>query len=455
MVKTSYIYSRNFFYKLAQKRFLNNLSEIKRKNGEMTISEITATNKAVISSIRKGKINKNNKSFIPDKVALEIKDNVKIEYNEEVKYYYSSLSELFWGTEDEIKKFELEFFYCILKDMLSMFCKTKDMSCSYTILIQNMLKTNIEYAEVLSLLNVESIYRLFELQYKGDFPQEIMYSDMMEWKETNLKIPSKIYSFTESRFPIFHDFNNNGIFPMTKLDDIIEIENKAILGCYELLIKKEQMNFTKYFFESLQEFEILRKITKGGKRVPEYVEQPTFEVIEKVLNQFIENKLIPLFKDNVATIEDIGYRIHDMLFYQYMNILNLIYLDETGERYEISDSMVNTNLYKVSNTEINTVDVINTKLTEVVEKKEHEFTRSLLHEDLEYIKKIKKIYLNYNDKDNKEYEKINEYRENQFSIMSPQQFVENKESRQIVGIEYRKILGDEEYLLVGDKYNIL
>ena len=215
------------------------------------------------------------------------------------------------------------------------------------------------------------------------------------------------------------------------------------------------MNFTKYFFESLQEFEILRKITKRGKRVPEYIKQPTFEVIEKVLNQFIENKLIPLFKNNIATIEDIGYRIHDMLFYQYVNILNLMYLDETGERYELSDSMVNTNLYKVSNTEMNTVDVINTKLTEVVEKKEHEFTRSLLHEDLEYIKKIKKIYLDYNDKDNKEYEKINEYRENQFSIMSPQQFVENKENSQIVGIEYRKLLGDEKYLLVGDKYNIL
>lgn len=46
-----------------------------------------------------------------------------------------------------------------------------------------------------------------------------------------------------------------------------------------------------------------------------------------------------------------------------------MYLDETGERYELSDSMVNTNLYKVSNTEMNTVDVINTKLTEVVEKK--------------------------------------------------------------------------------------
>ena len=39
--------------------------------------------------------------------------------------------------------------------------------------------------------------------------------------------------------------------------------------------------------------------------------------------------------------------------------------------------------------------------------------------------------------------------------MSPQQFVENKENSQIVGIEYRKLLGDEKYLLVGDKYNIL
>lgn len=36
-----------------------------------------------------------------------------------------------------------------------MFCKNERHERSYAILIQNMLKNNIEYAEVLSLLNAE------------------------------------------------------------------------------------------------------------------------------------------------------------------------------------------------------------------------------------------------------------------------------------------------------------
>ena len=158
MVNTRYIYCRNFFYKLSQERFLNKVSELEDKGYRINVTNLCNSGSA-ISSIRNGKINKNNKSFIPDTVAESIKNNLVINYGSEMnkkKCSYLSLSEIFWGQKNELQEMELEFFYCLVKDMLCMFKKTKRMSCSDTILAQNFLKNSVEYANVLSLLNVEN-----------------------------------------------------------------------------------------------------------------------------------------------------------------------------------------------------------------------------------------------------------------------------------------------------------
>lgn len=478
MVNTKYIYTRNFFYKLAQERFLIKMKEIKDK-AEVTILSISNTNPSVISSINNGKINKNNKSFIPDKVAEQIQENLKISAkseHEHDKYVYQTKEEVFWGTEEELNNMELELFYCIAKDMLGMFCITDKMSCSYTILIQNMLKRYIEYSEVLSLINIESLYRILkieehieEIEIKGESGSEIMefiktteipYSDTKEWKENNLKIPKKLYRFgyynEEYGNPVFYGGEYGvGLFPKKKLSDIMEIEDKAIIYVYEKFIKKK--GIAKLFFKTLNEFEVLKRVTKNGKRVPEYSYEPTFEVIEKVITKFIESEIIPLLRENKASSKNLGFMIHDMLFHNYTSILNLVALDEDGEVFEETGQLVDSYLDKVVDVVTNETEKVPIKLQEVAEKSEYKFKRAVLHENIKYVEGVKKQYTNYNKfkKIGEIYkDRINKYKDIQFSIMNPKDFVKYKSKNELVGLEFRIILGEEKYLLVGDIYNI-
>lgn len=478
MVNTKYIYTRNFFYKLAQERFLIKMKEIKDK-GEVSILSISITNPSVISSINNGKINKNNKSFIPDKVAEQIQENLKISAQsnyEQDKYAYQTIKEVFWGTEEELNNMELELFYCIAKDMLGMFCITDKMSCSYTILIQNVLKRYIEYSEVLSLINIESLYRILkieehieEIEIKGENGSEIMefikttettYSDTEEWKENNLKIPRKLYRFgyynEEHGNPIFYDTKYvGGLFPKKKLSDIIDIEDKAIIYFYEKFIKKK--GIAKLFFKTLNEFEVVKRVTKNGKRVSEYSSNPTFEVIEKVITKFIEGEVIPLLKEDKASSKNLGFMIHDMLFYQYTSILNLVALDEAGQIFEETGKLVDTYLDKVIDTDTNETEKVPMKLKEVAEKREYEFKRAILHENLTYVGSIKRQYASYNNSNRIEEiykNRLINYKDRQFSIMHPKDFVKYEVANELVGLEFRIKLGGEKYLLVGDIYNI-
>lgn|GEM_PF-2376215 len=479
MVSAKYIYTRNFFYRLAKERFLTKMKTIKNENSRLTAMSISATNPSVISSIRNGKINKNNKSFIPDRIAEQIQQNLKIDSTingVKDKYAYSTILEVFWGEEEDLKNLEFELFYCIVKDMLSMFCKTNDMSCSYTILLQNLLKNYIEYAEILSLINLEYIHRTMKVEEftqsvddleddsddLGDIviTNKINYIDTEEWKETNLRIPKKIYRFNyideEFGNPVFYNSEHKGgIFKKIKLSDIVKIEDKAIIYCYDKFIKQE--GIAELFFETLNSFEVKKIIIKDGVRRPDYDDKPTFEVFDKVLNNFIEKNLCKLFEKNKATSESLGSRIHDMLFYQYISILNLVALDEEGEVFEETGKIVDTYLYKVIDTTTNKIEKIPAKLQEVAEKKEYEFKRVLLHEDFKYVEGVKKQYHNYYESGRIEnmYEgKLKEYKKIQFSIMKPKDFVKYKFRSELVGIEYRMELGREKYLLLGDLYNI-
>ena len=465
MVNTRYIYCRNFFYKLSQERFLNKVSELEDKGYRINVTNLCNSGSA-ISSIRNGKINKNNKSFIPDTVAESIKNNLVINYGSETnkkECSYLSLSEIFWGQKNELQEMELEFFYCLVKDMLCMFKKTKRMSCSYTILAQNFLKNSVEYANVLSLLNVENLYRTMNIKYNHEFntQKEITYADSCEWKETNLEIPKKIYRFIYSEeedyygWPLFYgNKKGNNIFSKVKLEDIIKLEDKSIIFCYEKFIK--QCEISKLFFTTLKEFVITRRVTVDGNRIMKPFNKPTFEVIEKVLDEFIEEKLIPILKENEPTIKDLSFRIHDILFYRYINILNLIGLDYAGEIFEDTENFIEEEFVTFDENERKYVKV-KTKLPEAVEKKEHEYTRVLLEKDRAYVESIIKVYYQYSQIDNNELysNRIKEYKKKQFSIMAPENFVKYDISSELVGIEFRKILGKEEYLLIGDKYNIV
>lgn len=477
MVNTKYIYTRNFFYKLAQERFLIKMKEIKDK-AEVSILSISNTNPSVISSINNGKINKNNKSFIPDKVAEQIQENLKISARsegEQDKYAYQTEKEIFWGTEEELNNMGLELFYCIAKDMLGMFCITDKMSCSYTILIQNVLKRYIEYSEVLSLINIESLYRILkieehikEIEIKGESGSEIMdfiettetpYSDTKEWKENNLKIPKKLYRFgyynEEYGNPVFYDGEYGvGLFPKKKLSDIMEIEDKAIIYFYEKFIKKK--GIAKLFFKSLKEFGVIKRVTKNGKRVPDYSTRPTFEVIEKVITKFIESEVIPLLRENKASSRNLGFMIHDMLFYQYTSILNLVALQEDGQIFEETGRLVDSYLDKVDIV-TKEIEKVPMKLKEVAEKREYEFKRAILYENLMYVERVKKQYASYSNSNKIEEiykNRLINYKDRQFSIMNPKDFVKYKLKNELVGLEFRMKLGGEKYLLVGDIYNI-
>ena len=148
--------------------------------------------------------------------------------------------------------------------------------------------------------------------------------------------------------------------------------------------------------------------------------------------------------------------IHDMLFYQYTSILNLVALQEDGQIFEETGRLVDSYLSKVDIV-TKEIEKVPMKLKEVAEKREYEFKRAILCENLMYVERVKKQYASYSNSNKIEEiykNRLINYKDRQFSIMNPKNFVKYKLKNELVGLEFRMKLGEEKYLLVGDIYNI-
>lgn len=309
-MRTRFIYLKKFFYLYAQKRFNTNrhlIVEASKKNIEnatsiltkeeiiklksdrvsLTNKEISEKNFNMISNIKNLKITKNNKSFIPTRVAVDIANAFILENQKYLdkeqkvpRKVYDTVEEVFWGNYEEMRNLENVFSFCLLNDMYN------DMYFSIVEdkLLHDVMVSYIPYAynKALDELVSETVPDIDEdsgEEFYQDYPEYDFKEFEMSKKEALLLLISRSkahgFNFMEL-FYRFIDDNDTGLYWSTK--------------------------------KSACQYQTKEREKKSGK---------TFERFDKVMDEFLETIIKPKLVMFRVAENDFGYRIYNIVLTDY------------------------------------------------------------------------------------------------------------------------------------------
>ena len=336
-MRTRFIYLKKFFYLYAQKRFNTNrhlIVEASKKNIEnatsilkkeeiinlksdrvsLTNKEISEKNFNMISNIKNLKITKNNKSFIPTRVAVDIANAFILENQEYLdkeqkvpSKVYDTVEEVFWGNYEEMRNLENVFSFCLLNDMYN------DMYFSIVEdkLLHDVMVSYIPYAynKALDELVSETVPDIDEdsgEEFYQDYPEYDFKKFEMSKKEALLLLISRSkahgFNFMEL-FYRFIDDNDTGLYWSTK--------------------------------KSTCQYQTKEREKKSGK---------TFERFDKVMDEFLETIIKPKLVMFKVAENDFGYRVYNIALTDYSVRLakyNDDYQVDTGSKALVNVRRVN------------------------------------------------------------------------------------------------------------------
>ena len=309
-MRTRFIYLKKFFYLYAQKRFNTNralIVEASNKNYEnatsiltkeerrnlksdrvrLTNKDISETNFNMISNIKHLKITKNNKSFIPTRVAVDIANAFILEnqdyLDDEQKVpskVYNKVEEVFWGNYAEMKSLENVFSFCLLNDMYN------DMYFSIVEdkLLHDVMVSYIPYAYNKALDELVSEAVSFIEEDSGeevypDYPEYDFKKFEMSKKDALLLLISRSKAHGFNFMELFYQFidnNDTGLYWSTK--------------------------------KSACQYQTKEREKKSGK---------TFERFDKVMDEFLETIIKPKLVMFKVAENDFGYRIYNIVLTDY------------------------------------------------------------------------------------------------------------------------------------------
>ena len=309
-MRTRFIYLKKFFYLYAQKRFNTNrhlIVEASKKNIEnatsklkkeelinlksdrvsLTNKEISEKNFNMISNIKNLKITKNNKSFIPTRVAVDIANAFILDNQEYLdkeqkvpSKIYDTVEEVFWGNYEEMRNLENVFSFCLLNDMYNdmYFSIVKDK------LLHDVMVSYIPYAynKALDELVSETVPDIDEdsgEEFYQDYPEYDFKEFEMSKKEALLLLISRSKAHGLNFMELFYRFiddNDTGLYWSTK--------------------------------KSACQYQTKEREKKSGK---------TFERFDKVMDEFLETIIKPKLVMFKVAENDFGYRIYNIVLTDY------------------------------------------------------------------------------------------------------------------------------------------
>lgn len=336
-MRTRFIYLKKFFYLYAQKRFNTNrhlIVEASKKNIEnatsklkkeelnnlksdrvsLTNKEISEKNFNMISNIKNLKITKNNKSFIPTRVAVDIANAFILDNQEYLdkeqkvpSKIYDTVEEVFWGNYEEMRNLENVFSFCLLNDMYNdmYFSIVKDK------LLHDVMVSYIPYAynKALDELVSETAPDIDEdsgEEFYQDYPEYDFKEFEMSKKEALLLLISRSKAHGLNFMELFYRFiddNDTGLYWSTK--------------------------------KSACQYQTKEREKKSGK---------TFERFEKVMDEFLETIIKPKLVMFKVAENDFGYRIYNIVLTDYSVRLakyNDDYQVDTGSKALVNVRRVN------------------------------------------------------------------------------------------------------------------
>ena len=336
-MRTRFIYLKKFFYLYAQKRFNTNrhlIVEASKKNIEnatlklkkeelinlksdrvsLTNKEISEKNFNMISNIKNLKITKNNKSFIPTRVAVDIANAFILDNQEYLdkeqkvpSKIYDTVEEVFWGNYEEMRNLENVFSFCLLNDMYNdmYFSIVKDK------LLHDVMVSYIPYAynKALDELVSETVPDIDEdsgEEFYQDYPEYDFKEFEMSKKEALLLLISRSKAHGLNFMELFYRFiddNDTGLYWSTK--------------------------------KSACQYQTKEREKKSGK---------TFERFDKVMDEFLETIIKPKLVMFKVAENDFGYRIYNIVLTDYSVRLakyNDDYQVDTGSKALVNVRRVN------------------------------------------------------------------------------------------------------------------
>ena len=336
-MRTRFIYLKKFFYLYAQKRFNTNrhlIVEASKKNIEnatsklkkeelinlksdrvsLTNKEISEKNFNMISHIKNLKITKNNKSFIPTRVAVDIANAFILDNQEYLdkeqkvpSKIYDTVEEVFWGNYEEMRNLENVFSFCLLNDMYNdmYFSIVKDK------LLHDVMVSYIPYAynKALDELVSETVPDIDEdsgEEFYQDYPEYDFKEFEMSKKEALLLLISRSKAHGLNFMELFYRFiddNDTGLYWSTK--------------------------------KSACQYQTKEREKKSGK---------TFERFDKVMDEFLETIIKPKLVMFKVAENDFGYRIYNIVLTDYSVRLakyNDDYQVDTGSKALVNVRRVN------------------------------------------------------------------------------------------------------------------
>jgi hypothetical protein len=373
-----FLFLKKFFYLYAHERFnlkrklivdtsqlnINNASlslssheliDLKHDRVKLTNKDISSTNFNIISCVKHLKITKNNKCFIPTRVAEDICNAFVLENQEYLKeeqkipnQLYEKIEEVFWGSYAEMKELATVFSFCLLNDINE----------EYGQLLQEFMLSYIPYAynkaldELVSGL-VPDYDVAADKEYYSDFPD-------YDWEK----------------------FNNSKKEALLLLSDRNKAKGINFMELFYQFIDSAETGLYWSTKESNEPYKTKERIKLSGK---------TFERFDKVMEEFIEKKIIPIIKD-CKVDNDFGYRIYNIVLTDYSvrkERMKDDYIVETGRQ-------VVTDLKKVE--EYGTIVNVPTKLSETTISLKYRNREEIIAISNRYIESLMEIQLReYND----------------------------------------------------------
>ena len=290
------------------------LINLKSDRVSLTNKEISEKNFNMISNIKNLKITKNNKSFIPTRVAVDIANAFILDNQEYLdkeqkvpSKIYDTVEEVFWGNYEEMRNLENVFSFCLLNDMYNdmYFSIVKDK------LLHDVMVSYIPYAynKALDELVSETVPDIDEdsgEEFYQDYPEYDFKEFEMSKKEALLLLISRSKAHGLNFMELFYRFiddNDTGLYWSTK--------------------------------KSACQYQTKEREKKSGK---------TFERFDKVMDEFLETIIKPKLVMFKVAENDFGYRIYNIVLTDYSVRLakyNDDYQVDTGSKALVNVRRVN------------------------------------------------------------------------------------------------------------------